>query len=166
VTLAIPLSAAPHQLGWTSIESLPKSSVVARFFIWSYSAEKALEALPLGIGLNASRTLDEGPVDLAREPGPGHHPHNAYLEIWLELGVIGPALFLALGLFLLARLRSLAPDVERYGLAAFASACCVLASGFSVWQAWQYAAIIAAVSVFVLSLRACGLSPRSPPCYT
>lgn len=65
-------------------------SVTHRYRIWRFAADRAAERPFLGWGFNVSRSLPGGHVQLAAgaELLP-LHPHNAVLQIWLELGVPG-----------------------------------------------------------------------------
>ena len=54
----------------------------ARVAIWRFTTERVVERPWLGWGMDASR-MWPGVIPL--------HPHNAALQVWLELGVVGAA---------------------------------------------------------------------------
>ncbi|MGJ3258561.1 MAG: O-antigen ligase family protein [Rhodospirillales bacterium] len=61
-----------------------------RYLIWRFAADRAAERPFLGWGFNASRSLPGG-HELTGERAEllPLHPHNAVLQVWLELGVPG-----------------------------------------------------------------------------
>ena len=73
-----------------------------RLFIWKFTAYKALEKPLMGWGFNSSREIpidEEGDVVYFQQykwhPLP-LHPHNCFMNIWLECGLIGLVLFFAI----------------------------------------------------------------------
>jgi O-antigen ligase len=66
-----------------AVRSLVPESSRQRLDIWSFAAERISERQWFGWGLEASRTMPAVPL----------HPHNAALQVWLELGLIGAILF-------------------------------------------------------------------------
>lgn len=160
IGLAVPLGALPHKLGWTELNWSSDRSVPARFYIWSYTAEKAQENLLTGIGVRGTRSLvTPAPASLGEDyanrmrPRPGRHAHNAFLQIWLELGAIGAVLIMVLGLAVLRAIGRLGEKAAAIGYAQFASACAVAAFGFGLWQTWLLAGIFLSAVVFTMSLK-------------
>ncbi len=159
LVLAVPLGAMPHKLGWTSWTWLPSISVAARFYIWSYAAEKVLEKPFTGIGVRGTRELQktegvkaQGAESERLRPRPGRHPHNAFLQIWLELGAIGAALLLMIGLAALRQIGRL-PDLKAAaGYALFATVSAVAAFGYGIWQTWLLGAIFLSALAYLLGV--------------
>lgn len=122
----------------TLLEVLPRS-FVHRLEIWSLTIEAIGQRPWLGWGLEASRSLvidDRSTLlfqDVAKIP---LHPHNAFLQIQLDLGVIGSALaIVTIGLIL--RFLWAAPRLTRAsGFAAMAGAGTVYGFAVGVWQEW------------------------------
>jgi len=161
VVLAVPLCALPAKVGATDWSFLPKSSIRARFYIWSYTADKVMERPLTGIGVRSTRELQpdvsraEADSDAYRyRARPGRHAHNGFLQVWLETGAIGAALLLLLGLAGLKAIGSLPPQLARYGYATFASMCVVAAFGYGIWQTWLLAGFASAVLLYMLGVRA------------
>ena len=116
-----------------------KLSAGHRLLIWSFAGDRIAEHPLVGWGLDSSRTIPGG-----RDPiRPGEtwlplHPHNAPLQLWLELGVPGAVLFallvahawLALGDARWPRLFVAAAG----GSLAIALIACVAAYG--IWEEW------------------------------
>ena len=68
------------------------------------------------------------------------HPHDAALQIWLELGLPGVLLFAALWLGLLRRAASQADRLRRAtSVAAMTAYLVISAVSFGVWQSWWLA---------------------------
>jgi exopolysaccharide production protein ExoQ len=80
--------------GLTETADRIKISAGHRLMIWSFAGERIAERPLTGWGLDAARAIPGG-----KEPiRPGEtwlplHPHNAPLQVWLELGVPGAVLF-------------------------------------------------------------------------
>jgi exopolysaccharide production protein ExoQ len=116
-----------------------KLSAGHRLLIWSFAGDRVAEHPLVGWGLDSSRAIPGG-----RDPiRPGEtwlplHPHNAPLQLWLELGVPGAVLFalvvahawLALANARWPRLFAAATG----GSLAIALIACVAAYG--IWEEW------------------------------
>ncbi len=122
-----------------------------RIGIWNFAADRALQHAPLGAGFDAARVIGSEGVRLEEmRPRFGIapaalplHPHNAVLQTWLELGVIGVvALVLIYGgiLQVLWRLRA---DRRRMAAAtaAFVTVLPPFVLNFGMWQAWWIAGL-------------------------
>jgi O-antigen ligase len=138
-------------------------SVTHRLAIWRFVGQAIAERPLAGWGLNASRELPGGTVEVA--PGANRlplHPHNAFLQVWLELGTVGFALSIALGITALwaAATPRLSDDNDsRYARAAaialLAGGSLVASVAYGIWQGWWMAALwLAAGFMSVLTVRA------------
>lgn len=126
-------------------------SALHRFEIWGHAATRALESPLTGQGIDASRSLPiKGEVSrfapLVNSAMP-LHPHNAFLHVWLELGLIGAAL----AGFVAWRLLGRAHTAAALGWAACALA--LTSSAYGVWQAWWMSGIAAAGLLVALASR-------------
>lgn len=139
--LAAPLIASAPQLDALSQRRDVSVSVYHRAAIWSFTAEKILERPAFGWGMHASRTMPEGKVQFV--PGAELlplHPHNAALQIWLELGLIGAIAAAAAILALGRRIRG--DRFTRAALAATLLAAFTVGSvGYGIWQGWWMGAL-------------------------
>lgn len=81
-------------------ESIPYTSVGRRMHMWIYGVERWVEQPILGWGMGAARELLEEDPGLARHP----HFHNAYLQIGVELGLLGLLFYGGMIVLLLLRL--------------------------------------------------------------
>ena len=132
------------------------SSWLHRVAIWQAAAAEALSGLPFGYGADYARIWKEtapvvavpgSPIPLTVSP---NHPHDLYLQIWLELGLPGVLSFAA---FLFFGAKSFArANLQKPVIAAAAGAfAAVFASTLvetSLWQVWRFAAMgLAAMGV-------------------
>lgn len=137
-------------------EGWAPSSALHRIAIWHAAAERIPAGFPFGFGADYARIWKDA-ADTISVPGAAAplsvmplHPHNLYLQIWLELGIPG---VLAFGGFLYWGAAAFArAGLEKAVIAAAAGAfAAVLASTLietSLWQVWRFAAMgLAAMGV-------------------
>ena len=162
LTLALPLLAMlmtatvmvamPVRSWMPDLPASVRTSVYHRLEIWRFVAERISERPLLGWGLEASRTLPgaQDPIDIGDDalsktgikPPPlvrmPLHPHNGFLQLWLELGVVGVAIASVLLIQLLAAIRrSTLNTIELSpSFAVVASAVVVLSLSYGLWQSW------------------------------
>ena len=155
--LAVPLCSLPYALGWQHVTWLPPDSVVARFYIWRYTAEKVYERPITGIGIRNTRTIPTQVLTKKDNPfytlRPGRHAHNVFLQIWLELGGIGALLFCVLGIAVLWQLQFWPSLVEAGAYGLFAAVAAIGLSGFDLWQTWLIASLALAWIAMLLAAR-------------
>ncbi|MDP3489140.1 MAG: O-antigen ligase family protein [Phenylobacterium sp.] len=102
-----------------------------RMDYWSYAVDWISDKPLRGWGLDASRMFG---------PGIRLHPHDAALQVWLELGVIGAAAATVFWVTLFHRLERRSPDLgAAAGTAAAVSYLTFAAVSFGVWQEWWLA---------------------------
>lgn len=128
------------------INALPVlgDSAQHRLYIWEFVGNHVFEKPLGGWGLDASRSLAGGnspaPVGDALLP---LHPHNAAIQIWLELGLPGALIFAGLlGFILLSTAKTPKGDLR----AATSTALVVTLMGiamlsFGIWQSWWLATL-------------------------
>ena len=128
-----------------------------RVEIWWRAAGRTLETPLLGQGIDASRALkpmgETSQFDPLTESLLPLHPHNAFLQVWLELGALGAVLGLAVALLVLAGTRRLERDDQPYALASFTAALAMVSTAYGIWQAWWMAGMLAAGLMLVLATR-------------
>ena len=81
------------------------------------------------------------------------HSHSVYLQTWFELGLIGALLLSAFGLSIIGAIRRLAPRLQQYGLATFATAAAMASVSYGMWQAWFMASFGLCAALFVLGAQ-------------
>lgn len=129
-----------HKADW-----LPETGR-ARIIMWGYTAKQIPKAPILGIGIRSTRVLDkrqlanvEKPADHVVRPRPGRHAHNLFLQTWFELGLIGVAFLIALGLLVLRRIARMPETIRPFANAQFAAFVAVAAFAWGMWQSWLLA---------------------------
>jgi O-antigen ligase len=116
-------------------------SIYHRAAIWQFVGLRIADKPVLGWGMHASRTMPGGhdTIGGSAEKIP-LHPHNAPLQIWLELGGIGAALMAALLGFLAINCNG--PPLRRAVLGATLVTAVVIASlSYGIWQGWWFATL-------------------------
>lgn len=147
----------------------------ARLTIWAATSEKLQQHPWRGVGANATAAIDRANIDAETRAGhaypwrTGMHPHNAYLQTWYELGVIGALLLCAMGLALLRLIFRLPDTTQPFVLGAFTSAATIAAFGYGMWQEWLmagyfYAAIFTLAGIKVAICRGQSISGSGPEC--
>ena len=102
-----------------------------RMDYWSYAVDWISDKPLKGWGLDASRMFG---------PGIRLHPHDAALQVWLELGVIGAAAATVFWVTIFHRQERSHPDLgAAAGAAAAVSYLTFAAVSFGVWQEWWLA---------------------------
>jgi O-antigen ligase len=148
------------------------SSWQHRVQIWQFT-EGHIAARPLlGHGFDASRTIagQDQPLYLLTPTGDAYrigklfslHPHNAYLQVWLELGAIGALLAAAVAAFLIGLVLRLSDDRRVQALAAAAATSFLVNASvsFGIWQSWFLAtAALGAVGLVLVA----GLVRKADP---
>ena len=150
-------------------------SAIHRISIWQRSAEKIKDNPVAGSGFDTVRALygswsarsttflpgTERRWTVMSEPIP-LHPHNAFLQIWIELGAIGAALcaaFLCALIYVIAQ-KSRDDLTCAVSLGAFVSGTFIANISFGAWQAWWIAALILIGALIVLALRPTSAEPK------
>jgi O-antigen ligase len=121
-----------RKLGWYSqLEASVPLSWAQRMGYWRHASDWIGDHPLRGWGLDASRMF---------APGIKLHPHDAALQIWLELGLIGAMSAAVFWAAILASLSSRERDVGRGAAVATAAAYLTFSAvSFGVWQEWWLA---------------------------
>jgi len=121
-----------------------------RVEVWNSFGAAVREQPLLGAGFGVSPRMGE--TSVARKVPEGEqkmlaigHPHNVALQIWVELGVVGVALALAV-IFLLLRAVTRQSDLAgAFSLTLIGAAATVALVGHGAWQGWWAASLGAAI---------------------
>ena len=157
-----------------------KASALHRIYIWNFAAERIAEHPVIGWGLDASRRIPGGDAPLiiyrcGADLQPTAkvavessylplHPHNAIMQLWLELGGIGTVLGFGMLIALLARAYGAAawrdPTTQAaFGASTLAGLAVALVS-FGVWQEWFLSGLFFAAAIAAFTAR---LGLTQPP---
>lgn len=146
-------------------EKLPqgaKPSYIHRVWIWQYVSHKILEKPYTGWGLDASRheNLKQGllwgskrfcipyegklPYESCLNEALPLHPHNIALQIWLELGAVGAALFAFFfsGMLVAIGRAPLSRSSQAIFGATFGSGLFISSTAYGMWQSWWVTSLI------------------------
>ncbi|WP_158928686.1 O-antigen ligase [Acidisphaera sp. S103] len=151
----------------TELARFLKPSGVARLEIWDYMTARVFEHPIGGWGLRTATHLPIRPDELASYiyvDARGIYPHNQWLELWVELGVLGAALGLVFALLLLWRICELPAALRPFAYAAFASAMTIASVNYEVvTDSWWCALAASAVLFGILGqlLAGAGVDDRS-----
>jgi O-antigen ligase len=142
--------------GMESLHVQIKPSAVHRLMIWRFTADRIAERPLLGWGLETARDLPGGRDEVSFQTSAGVltrealplHAHNAALQIRVELGVVGAALFAALIVAIGLALRRTSDRIGHAArLALLASALAIAMASYGVWQFWWLAALALVVAL-------------------
>ncbi|MEW5963934.1 MAG: O-antigen ligase family protein [Pseudomonadota bacterium] len=167
--LVMPLALALHKLDLHNASFVPKSGQ-HRIIIWNYTAERALQAPVLGIGMHSTHEL--GPSLRSSTPAAkgetqartlSRHAHNVYLQTWFELGAVGALLLALTGLATLWLVRGLPAGAQPYALATFACAAVLGGASYGMWQIWYMAMYGMAFVIMGLAVRIYASGPALAP---
>jgi exopolysaccharide production protein ExoQ len=151
-----------------SVERLQGLHAHERIELWQSFGSAARQRPWLGTGFASSPYLAEDPV--AREIPPAQrealgigHPHNAFLQIWTELGAVGALLAFTM-ITLVFRQMSRASDAElpeRLGALATFGAVALVSHG--AWQGWWLASVGATIVLFMTRVEPSSAGKAQPP---
>lgn len=142
--LVVPFAIMTYDHG-AAASPLIKRSGQHRAEIWHFAAERALERPLFGHGFDSSRAIPNG-SEVSAFQAPDKpiiplHPHNVFLQIWLELGAVGVALAAIPPLLALRAIGDWPLDAARLGTAGFAASLVVAGLAFGIWQSWWMATL-------------------------
>jgi len=137
-------------------------SIIHRLLIWEYVSKEILKNPLLGKGLGTSRVVGQNillEVPHTKEEIKGAiplHPHNNFLEIWLELGLLGTIIISLVWIKIISFGRNIRKNSSILGSAACASIVTIFILcnlSFGAFQAWWMASI---GLVFLVIFQSCG----------
>jgi O-antigen ligase len=179
-SVALPLAIPRYDTTVSLHRAVPwiKDSGIHRLLIWRFAADRIAERPLLGWGIDASREVPGGHTDLSKtvprldfpyriEAMP-LHPHNAALQLLLELGLPGLVLGVAVigwGLWQVGFRAPLSAERRARALAWASAGLIVGMLSFGIWQSWWLstlwltAALSAAATDSQASASAAGTTP-------
>ncbi|HMA49053.1 MAG TPA: O-antigen ligase family protein, partial [Magnetospirillaceae bacterium] len=150
LALALPLLLRIASGEREHLGSLVKASGMHRLEIWDYMSSRILERPLTGWGLGVAKVVPIHAEEVATylyADATGIYPHNQWIELWLETGLPGVLLALALVLLVLWRIRG---RWRAYGLAAVAAALTGSLLNFEITTDSWWAALAAAAVLYRL----------------
>ena len=156
VTAPLTFARLDRGAGFLRTADSVKLSAGHRLLIWSFVGDRIAEHPLRGWGLDSSRAIPGG-TDLIR-PNQAWlplHPHNAPLQLWLELGVPGVVPFALLGGWLWLALGR--ADWPRFYAAAaggsLATAFAASLATYGIWQEWWEGTLAFALFMVLVMAR-------------
>ncbi len=137
-----------NEIGQFSYELKLPNSATHRLLIWQFVTQRIFEKPFLGWGVNTARQIPGGgekytlkvntpnnkKIVLFRESFLPLHPHNASLQIWLELGAVGAIIIAVFGWIFIRKLEDDDTDPVLFGVVISILAFNFIS--FGVWQSW------------------------------
>jgi O-antigen ligase len=157
--IAIFVMTAPFAFGILSSGADPaavSNSIDWRLAIWQRVIEVIQQNPMTGHGLGAFRTMEEiiPSGEFAGRLLAPNHPHNMALQIWVELGVFGAAIFALMVILISFRL----PEPGKLGVPGFLAAALAgqfvaISLSFDLWNDWLWACAGILATMFVVMAR-------------
>lgn len=114
---------------------------------WDFIAREIFKSPFIGYGMDATRYLIFTTDQLFFPMNTIMHPHNGFMQIWIETGLIGACLVAAgLGLYALKPIQVLQFVV-------FTGAMVILLLSWSIWSGWLIAGLFLVASISSLALK-------------
>ena len=137
-----------------------------RFAIWDFAATRTMEQPIFGWGLGASRVVPGADGFFEQLSNRAEtlplHPHNALLQMWLELGLPGILLTLAAVVAILAKITLYISGRKELATALTVIFAATLTAelSFGIWQSWWlvFLWVLAALTIAIA-----GGQPKSKP---
>ncbi len=137
-----------------------ESSALHRLAIWQFARDRIAERPLTGWGLDSSRAVPGGK---GKAEGHGElmplHPHNAILQLWLELGLVAAVIAVLMSLKIIPGIPAAVPDPKARAVffGSLVSAIVIALAGFGLWQSWWIASLMLGSALLVAIL-----SPAAP----
>ena len=155
--LVIPISGILFVHGVHKSQLAP-DSFQHRVVLWKYTSDRIAERPILGVGLGSTHPMNEALQAKADKVSgtpyrlqTGTHPHNIYLQIWYEIGLIGAICTGSFGLAILYAISQFAPALRNYACAAFTVAMTTSLSSFGWYETWYASSIALCAALFFLA---------------
>jgi lipid-A-disaccharide synthase-like uncharacterized protein len=134
-------------------------SAQLRITIWSEIAQRVPSAPLFGVGANMTYhtepLMHDVPSAVASWTNlPITHPHNIYLQVWYELGLVGALVFAIFGIQMLAAASRLSASQRPYAFAMFSALATQIGFSYNLWQIWFMCLFGFTAAMFTVGQRA------------
>ncbi|MDX2308712.1 MAG: O-antigen ligase family protein [Hyphomicrobium sp.] len=159
--LIVPFGIWAERTGLHMEKQVPFSAR-ARLVYWSYTAEQITKRPLLGVGTAATASLDEARRETWEKPKgyvvprrTSTHPHNVYLQILYEIGILGALAVTIFAATLIWKAAELPARVAPFAVAQAAVAAAMVLPSYGLWQTWLQAVIGAsAIAIWLIGIMA------------
>ena len=140
--------------GETTQSSLAaQANMAGRIEIWNFVAGHIHEKPWFGHGIEATKHFISPVVLPVNDTTGVLHPHNSYLQIWVELGLAGAIIACLIVLLALRRIAQSDPAHQPLYFGVFGGVTIMLATGYGLWQSWHLGLIFAAAALCLIVTR-------------
>jgi O-antigen ligase len=139
----------------TVIEATKGGHSRERIELWQAFSDVARRYPVFGTGFASSPHMGNHPVAAKIDPAYRQmlkigHPHNAFLQVWVELGAVGALLLSLLVLWVLRCLAGAPDKIRRVGLITLTSASAIALVSHGAWQGWWISAVALAAALLTV----------------
>lgn len=139
------------------------NSEIHRIAIWQFAAEQIFNHPLIGWGLDSSRAIPGGHekillfqnnAGIVTGQAMPLHPHNAIVQIWLELGLVGVLLMGGIFSLIVTSIPEYAKNRAGPATMIAVTACgfAIAQLGFGIWQGWWMATLGLMVMIVVAAI--------------
>lgn len=118
------------------------ASAAMRLENYDFLSKRIFEKPVTGHGIDTARYMTFDTEQIYYADNKIMHPHNVYLQIWLEFGAIGVAFFLGFLGFIWSLLRNKSGTDGMVALTFFCMLMVILSISWSMWASWLVGAAI------------------------
>lgn len=136
-------------------EKVGYGTLTIRGEIWTAFADLVPERFLLGYGLEASSIIWKTPMaaslpESVRDLLAFAHPHNAPLQVWFELGLVGAILVAVLIVFAVKAMKWLPTEHLAAATATAAAVFTVSTVSHGAWQSWWFCLVGLVATMYVM----------------
>jgi len=126
-----------------------------RMEVWDFISRFALQQPLAGFGIDVTKNVQTFDSKEIYQSGTYIlHPHNFFLQVWIEFGALGAVLLSASLIYILNTLRArLSIPAARIALPSLMALISVGLTGYGLWQAWWLGLIILVITFIIIAIR-------------
>jgi len=146
----VPFALFPYR---TDVQAWFGSSAVARIEYWHFLVERWLERPIFGWGPQMASRMPFRDADselYGTMTGAPPYPHNVFIEVWAELGLVGAAVLCCIALVLAVHLRRLPDRDLPWAVATLCTSLSISLISFSLWSDFMALLVFLPLIVFRL----------------
>ena len=147
-----------YDLMAADLENMPvmKDAYIAqRLEIWSYISEKIFESPLWGHGIEFTKTYKEfNSAGVFGSSSSVLHPHSFILQIWIEFGALGVAVFTGLCAVIMRGIyQAQNPKFQKVALTVFIMMLFAASASYGLWQGWWLGLMVTTAGLIAINTR-------------